>query len=87
MRNGPANDDRRPRLVADRVGAARRIGGAGLLALLRAVLAAAALATLDAEGVERAADDVVPDAGRSRTRPPRTSTIECSWRLCSSPGM
>src|SRR5438445_665751 len=25
--------------------------------------------------------------GRSRTRPPRTSTIECSWRLWPSPGM
>src|SRR5262249_52651319 len=25
--------------------------------------------------------------GRSRTRPPRTSTIECSCRLCPSPGM
>src|SRR5688572_7982087 len=25
--------------------------------------------------------------GRSRTRPPRTSTMLCSWRLCSSPGM
>ena len=25
--------------------------------------------------------------GRSLTRPPRTSTIECSWRLCPIPGM
>src|SRR3954468_10296130 len=25
--------------------------------------------------------------GRSFTRPPRTSTIECSWRLCPTPGM
>src|SRR6516162_6977770 len=25
--------------------------------------------------------------GRSRTRPPRTSTIECSCRLCPSPGI
>src|SRR5213078_2337640 len=25
--------------------------------------------------------------GRSRTRPPRTSTIECSCRLCPTPGM
>src|ERR1700745_1436694 len=25
--------------------------------------------------------------GRSLTRPPRTSTTECSWRLCPSPGM
>ena len=25
--------------------------------------------------------------GRSFTRPPRISTIECSWRLCPSPGM
>src|SRR5688572_20910318 len=25
--------------------------------------------------------------GRSRTRPPRTSTMECSWRLCPTPGM
>src|SRR6476620_4897043 len=25
--------------------------------------------------------------GRSFTRPPRTSTIECSWRLCPSPPM
>src|SRR4051812_36186183 len=25
--------------------------------------------------------------GRSRTRPPRTSTIECSWRLWPIPGM
>src|SRR6266508_2688875 len=25
--------------------------------------------------------------GRSRTRPPRMSTTECSWRLCPSPGM
>src|SRR5262245_18577982 len=25
--------------------------------------------------------------GRSFTRPPRTRTIECSWRLCPSPGM
>src|SRR5947208_3292526 len=25
--------------------------------------------------------------GKSRTRPPRTRTIECSCRLCSSPGM
>src|SRR3954447_23927690 len=35
-----------------------------LLALLRAVLAAAALAAIDAEGVERAADDVVAHAGQ-----------------------
>ena len=25
--------------------------------------------------------------GKSLTRPPRTNTIECSWRLCPSPGM
>src|SRR5215470_7835179 len=25
--------------------------------------------------------------GRSRTRPPRTSTIECSWRLWPTPGI
>src|SRR5207302_10987461 len=25
--------------------------------------------------------------GRSFTRPPRTSTTECSWRLCPIPGM
>src|SRR5215212_1958678 len=25
--------------------------------------------------------------GRSLTRPPRTSTTECSWRLCPMPGM
>src|SRR3954451_22099232 len=25
--------------------------------------------------------------GRSFTRPPRTSTIECSWRLWPTPGM
>src|SRR5579885_409666 len=25
--------------------------------------------------------------GKSRTRPPRTSTTECSCRLCPSPGM
>lgn len=25
--------------------------------------------------------------GRSLTRPPLTRTIECSWRLCPSPGM
>src|SRR5262249_20900910 len=25
--------------------------------------------------------------GRSFTRPPRISTIECSWRLCPTPGM
>ena len=25
--------------------------------------------------------------GRSRTRPPRTSTMECSCRLCPTPGM
>ena len=56
------------------------------LLALGAVARAGSLAVADALGVEGAADDLVRDAGRSFTRPPRTSTMECSCRLRRRPG-
>jgi len=59
-----------------------------ILALLGAVQAAGLLAALHAERVEGAAQrcGTARPADRGH-RPPRTSTIECSCRLCPSPGM
>src|SRR5207249_2290996 len=70
--------------------AALRTLGLGFSAGLRpfgAILGSAPAPPVNPEAVERAADDVITDAGRSFTRPPRTSTIECSCKLCPSPGI
>lgn len=62
---------------------ARGLYEAFLLLLLRAVTTTGLLTILDTLGIKRTANDFVTNtSGRSFTRPPRTSTIECSWRLC-----
>src|ERR1039457_4573762 len=60
--------------------------GMSALLLLRAVTAAGLLAVTDTLGIQGAADDLVAHAGEV-PHPPRTSTMECSWRLWPTPGM
>src|SRR2546429_1998138 len=61
--------------------------GMSALLLLRAVTAARLLAVAHALGVEGTADDLVADTRQVAHPAARTSTIECSCRLCPTPGM